>query len=147
MQSREPGKEAQSFCSFTWPYPGFWCIEAKHPCATLHLLQQLAALDQQEEQAQAHRPPGHFKAAASHSLKEHSMRVFFTNYYLRCVDCGHRCRPHKSPRESIRLMLTGRAGHCRNCGRKLNPDLSASTAPLVLAVRKELEAAGVTPVC
>jgi hypothetical protein len=40
----EPHLRELSFCSLTWPYPGFWCVEAKLPCASMHVLHQLAFL-------------------------------------------------------------------------------------------------------
>lgn len=71
---------------------------------------------------------------------------FFRNYYVRC-GCGHRNRPSKSPRETIRRILTGQLGTCRGCGKQLRCTLLDRTTPLIEAVRRELQAEGVTPVC
>ncbi len=62
-------------------------------------------------------------------------------FYLRCTVCGHRNRPHNSPREGVRLALLGQIGPCKGCGLTLDPELP--DRPLVRKVRAELLAQGV----
>lgn len=71
--------------------------------------------------------------------------MIFRGFLIGCGRCGHRNRPHKSPREGIRLVLTGKLLPCKGCGKILEPRLS--DRPLVRAVRAELIEAGVKPVC
>lgn len=66
-------------------------------------------------------------------------------FYILCSECGHKNRPHKSPREGIRLALLGQLDSCKRCRKTLRPRLS--DRPLVRTVRAELEADGITPVC
>jgi len=70
---------------------------------------------------------------------------FWKGFYLICSRCGHKNRPHKSPREGVRLTLTGKAGSCRGCGKKINPRLS--DRPLIRKVRAQLQAAGIKTIC
>lgn len=71
--------------------------------------------------------------------------MIFRAFYVVCSECGHKNRPHKSPREGVRLALTGDLPPCngKGCGKKLRPRLS--DRPLVRQVRAELAADGVTP--
>jgi hypothetical protein len=68
---------------------------------------------------------------------------FWKGFLIVCSSCGHRNRPHPSPREGIRLVLLGLFKTCRCCGKELNPGLS--DRPLVRAVRAELQAQGLLP--
>ena len=69
--------------------------------------------------------------------------TFWEGFYIRCSACGHKNKPHPSPREGVRLALTGQLAPCRDCGKELRPRLS--DRPLVRKVREELLAAGVQP--
>lgn len=71
--------------------------------------------------------------------------MVFVPFYITCSACGHRNRPHASPREGVRLALIGQAGKCKGCGKVLNPKLS--DRPLVRSVRAELQAKGITTIC
>lgn len=68
---------------------------------------------------------------------------FWRGYYITCSQCGHRNRPHKSPREGIRLALLGLVGACKGCDETLHPALP--DRPLVREVRAELLAQGIEP--
>ena len=72
--------------------------------------------------------------------------MVFMGFSIVCGFCGHKNRPHKSPREGVRLALTGNLSPCKRCGKNLQPRL-LSDRPLVRQVRAELIAAGITPVC
>lgn len=71
--------------------------------------------------------------------------AMFVPFYITCFSCGHRNRPHPSPREGVRLALIGEAGKCKGCDKVLQPRLS--DRPLVRRVRAELEAKGIKTVC
>ena len=73
-------------------------------------------------------------------------RVIWRSFLLVCSSCGHRNRPHNSPRMAIRLTLTGKAGQCKTCGKALKPS-RLSYKPLTLSVRAELLKEKVTTVC
>jgi hypothetical protein len=64
-------------------------------------------------------------------------------FYVVCPTCGHRNRPHRSPSEGIRMALMGQLPPCKGCGKELRPELP--DRPLVLKLRKELEAQGTQP--
>jgi hypothetical protein len=74
--------------------------------------------------------------------------VIWVPFYLRCQECGHRNRPHPSPREGIRMAILGQVGPCKRCGATLR--LRLPNRPLVWEVlatlaaeRKALDAARV----
>lgn len=69
--------------------------------------------------------------------------MIWRGFYIHC-SCGHRNRPHKSPREGIRLTLIGQAGNCKRCGEVLQPRLS--DRPLIKKVREALLAEGIKPI-
>lgn len=69
---------------------------------------------------------------------------FFRGFVICCSQCGHRNRPHKSPRQGIRLAILGKAGACRGCGKMLNPRIP--DRPLTHKVLAELAAEGIKPV-
>ncbi len=71
--------------------------------------------------------------------------AYFKNFYITCSSCQHRNRPNPSPRVSVRMTLLGQAGDCRNCGKTLKPVLD--NRPLVVQVRAELAAEGLTTTC
>ncbi len=71
--------------------------------------------------------------------------MVWTGFVINCAVCGHRNRPHPSPRKGIELVLRGQLQPCRGCGKELHPKLS--DRPLVLQVRAELQAQGVEMVC
>ncbi len=66
-------------------------------------------------------------------------------FHITCGTCGHRNRPHKSPREGIRMALVGKLAPCRGCGKILKPTLS--DRPLARQIRAELLAQGIQPQC
>jgi hypothetical protein len=66
----------------------------------------------------------------------------FRAFYIVCP-CGHRNRPHKSPREGIRLALLKQLKPCAQCGQPLPSELP--DRPLVAAVRAELAARRLLP--
>lgn len=70
---------------------------------------------------------------------------YWKPFYVLCSQCGHRNRPHKSPRDGVKLALTGKLSPCKGCGKNLQPRLS--DRPLVRVVRAELVAAGIIPAC
>lgn len=57
-------------------------------------------------------------------------------FYVVCSACGHKNRPHKSPREGVRMALAGELPPCKGCGGTLRPRLA--DRPLVQQVRQEL---------
>ncbi|OGJ59097.1 hypothetical protein A2635_00190 [Candidatus Peribacteria bacterium RIFCSPHIGHO2_01_FULL_51_9] len=67
--------------------------------------------------------------------KEQKMRCFMS-FHVVCGGCGHRNRPHRSPKRGIRMVLLGEFKHCRNCGKELK--ILPSDRPLVRAVRVQL---------
>ena len=66
--------------------------------------------------------------------------MFFKPFYVYCGECGHRNRPHRSPREGIRLALLGQVGECKGCKATLHVNLP--DRPLVQKVRAELAQLG-----
>ena len=79
------------------------------------------------------------------SFVEETMR-FYTGFAIICGSCGHRNRPHPSPRVAIRLTLLGQAGCCKECKKPLQPR-ELTDRPLVREIRAELRAQGIEPVC
>lgn len=70
------------------------------------------------------------------------MPHFWKGFVVVCGRCGHRNRPHPSPRKGIALALLDKLPVCRGgCGRQLSfcPD---ETRPLVREVKCDLIRAG-----
>jgi hypothetical protein len=63
-------------------------------------------------------------------------------FYIYC-HCGHRNRPHNSPREGVRLALLQQLKPCTSCGQALPTALP--DRPLVTQVKAELVAKGLLP--
>lgn len=72
--------------------------------------------------------------------------MIFRHFYIVCRQCGYRNRPHNSPREGVRLALLDQLPPCRGCGREIKK-VRLSDRPMVLRVRAELQAQGITTVC
>jgi len=64
-------------------------------------------------------------------------RHFWRSFIVVCGKCGHRNRPHPSPREGIRLALLDQLPECRECGKELHCD--PGNRPLAQTVRQELQ--------
>lgn len=69
--------------------------------------------------------------------------AFWQGFLVRCGRCGHRNRPHKSPREGIRMALLDQLPPCRGCGKELH--LTDIDRPLARTVRRELQEQGLLP--
>ena len=68
--------------------------------------------------------------------------AYYRTFQVICGRCGHKNRPHSSPRKGVALALLGRLSECRGgCGRQLEyfPD---NARPLVKMVRRQLVIAG-----
>lgn len=70
--------------------------------------------------------------------------VFWQAFLVVCGTCGHRNRPHKSPREGIRMALLNELPCCRGCGKQLRLPNPRET-PLVRKVRGQLIREGLLP--
>ena len=64
--------------------------------------------------------------------------MVYRNLYIVCGQCGHRNRPHPSPRMTAELALLGKLGCCkgRNCGKELKVQMRET--PLVKRVKEDL---------
>lgn len=69
---------------------------------------------------------------------------FWTGFMVCCGQCGHRNRPHPSPRIGIRLALLDQLPSCRGCGKNLHAT-EPTDRPLVRKVRQELIQEGLLP--
>ncbi len=72
------------------------------------------------------------------------MTRFWKAFVVCCGCCGHRNRPHRSPREGIRMALLDQLSPCKGCGKELHlTDLG--DRPLVHEVRAQLIQEGLLP--
>lgn len=68
-------------------------------------------------------------------------------FYLTCIKCGHKNRPHKSPKEGVRQVLLNSGVKCNGCGDWIKICLCDSDRPLVIRVREELKRQNQLPLC
>lgn len=59
-------------------------------------------------------------------------------FSVKCVLCGHRNRPDRSPRRGIELVLRGEFATCRSCGTKF-ATIRVPNRPLVVEVASTLQ--------
>ncbi len=64
----------------------------------------------------------------------------YVPFYVHCDSCGHRNRPHPSPREGIRLVALRQLSPCKGCRATLPTSLP--DRPLVKQVLAQLRESG-----
>ena len=64
--------------------------------------------------------------------------AIFTTFYVICNGCGHRMRPHPSPRKGIEKVLTSGWKECGRCGKQFSR-IEVPNRPMVKKIAKDIK--------